>query len=395
MKTALVIGLGISGKSAAGFLERQGFKVLAHDDKQLPEGFKKFDGDFTSVDLVVVSPGIPRTHPLYVQAKEKNIEVIGEVELACRSIRNPVLAVTGTNGKTTVTQLIEHILKFAGKPVKLLGNGGIPITAQIGDSKEEILVLELSSFQLETMESPIIDAAAILNITPDHLDRYNGMEEYAKAKMHIHRCLKPGGSLFIEERAFLQYGYLLEGFPCQIYSSADLTTTHDTENYLAALALVSQLGISPELVKKAYESFRKPPHRIEFVEKIGGVSYYNDSKGTNIDAVIRCIQSLPGPIILIAGGVDKGASYTSWIEPFHGKVKMIMTIGLAAPIIERELDPHFPIKRGRDLADALEWAKKFSVPGDSIVLSPGCASYDMFRDYAHRGDEFKRLVLRS
>lgn len=370
-------------------MEKRGDTVFVHDDKLIP-----FTGDLSSIDQVVVSPGVPRTHPLYREAVQRGIEVIGEVELACRSIRTPVVAVTGTNGKTTVTQLIEHIYIHAGRPVKLLGNGGVPLTSEIGAVTDETIVLELSSFQLETMSCPIIDAAAVLNITPDHLDRYAGMEEYAKAKMHIRHCLKRGGALFVEEQTLKQYGYLLEGFPCTPYGpSLNDQKTHDVENFIAASALCRHMGIPSEKILAAYESFRKPPHRIEFVEKIAGVSYYNDSKGTNLDAVIRCVESLPSPIILIAGGVDKGAPYTSWIKPFQGKVKMILTLGQAAPLIERDLQSHFPLRRCRDLPEAVSAATKLSVAGDQIVLSPGCASFDMFRDYAHRGEEFKRLVL--
>lgn len=399
-KSVLVVGFGISGKSAAAFLEKKGRNVLVHDDHQ----DLKFHGDFSSIDQVVVSPGVPKTHPIYLEALQRNIEVIGEVELACRAIRQPAIAVTGTNGKTTVTMLIAHILEEAGREVKLLGNGGTPLTSEIEESSEAILVLELSSFQLETLQTPILDAAAILNITPDHLDRYDGMEEYARAKVGIHRSLKKGGQLFIEENCAKQYSSLLQGVVYQTYGESDPIAlpcelagkkTHETENFMAAFALCRQMGVAPEKIVAAFESFKKPPHRIEFVADIDGVSYYNDSKGTNIDAVIRCIQSLPGPIILIAGGVDKGATYRSWIEPLQGKVKRIMTLGLAASKIEEELKTHFPIERCRDLTEAVELSEKYAVSGDQIVLSPGCASFDMFKNYAHRGDEFKRLVLRS
>ena len=311
----------------------------------------------------MVPPGVPRTHPLYIEAIKRGIEVIGEVELACRYLKGQVVGVTGTNGKTTVTLLIEHILRHAGKDVVLLGNGGVPITSE--DASAKIVVLELSSFQLETMVTPVLDAAAVLNITSDHLDRYDGMEEYAKAKMHIRRCLKPDGKLYVEENTLKQWGYLLEGFPC--FSIAG-QKTHDEENFMFAAAICQQLGIDYETIVRAYSIINKPPHRIEFVEKINGVSYYDDSKGTNLDAVIRCIQSLPSSIILIAGGVHKGAPYTSWIEPFRGKVKMIMTIGQAAPLIESDLQSHFPIRECRDLADAVETAQKVSIPGDSIGL---------------------------
>lgn len=439
----LILGLGLSGRSAANFLLQQGASVFAVDSNQkllqenaeiaqlLHKGLKIADEsiDLASFDLVVASPGISQKHPLFALAIKQGIEVIGEVELACRFLSfKKFLGVTGTNGKTTVTLLVTHILNHSGQPARALGNMGVALTTQLQsspafDPSEEIIVAELSSYQLETMHSKVIDAAVLLNITPDHLDRYVNMEEYAKAKLRIAACLKLAGSFYIEQRCNNDYGYLIPGCEvktygyeksCDIY--ADLTghkeiytekqppmaipdllegkTSHDLENLMAAYALCLEAGISPEQFFKGYATFKKPPHRIEFVTKLNGVSYYDDSKGTNLDAVIRSVDSLEGSIILIAGGVDKGAPYTPWVTAFQGKVKLICAIGQAAQKIQQDLSGHLLVKLFSTLEEAVSYAAEQAQTGDNIMLSPGCSSFDMYKDYAHRGQEFQRIVLR-
>jgi UDP-N-acetylmuramoylalanine--D-glutamate ligase len=431
----LVIGLGISGRSAAKFLLARGALVTAVD-KNLKEALDKdpalkacLGKGFTALsendplrfdfDQVVVSPGIPPTHPLYQKAVESHLEIIGEVELACRSITQPFIGITGTNGKTTVTLLVEHVLNHCGKAAAALGNVGVPLTSELTELDEsQIIVAELSSYQLETLQTPLIDAGVILNITPDHLDRYGSMEEYAQAKFQIASCMKPGAPLYIEERALKDYEHLLRdpsvlsygyssGCPLytdktNVYLNGELAyplppaqrsiASHDVENQMAAFALCHALGVSGDQFLEALKSFKKPPHRIEFVEKIGGVSYYDDSKGTNIDAVIRAVALFPGQVILIAGGVDKGFSYHSWVEAFGGKVKKICAIGQAAEKMERELSEELSVARFATLDEAVHDAFRMAKSGDTVLLSPGCSSFDMFRDYAHRGDEFKRIV---
>lgn len=433
-KEVLVIGLGVSGRSAAAFLLQQGAFVTAVDanvellrstevENLRHKGLKTtLESELTELQhfrLVVISPGIPAMNALSMRARAMGIEVIGEIELACRFLQGRFLAITGTNGKTTVTLLVTHVLNQSGIHARSLGNVGTALTSEcLADSKEEILVVELSSYQLETMTSQIIDAAVILNITPDHLDRYPNMESYAQAKMQVAHCLKSGAPLYIEQKCFQQFNYLIPcGAPktygydssCTIFADqANLYAngriacslpplyrgkkSHDLENVMAAYALCQHVGVTPAQFMEAIASFKKPPHRIEFVRTVNGVTFYDDSKGTNIDAVIRAVETLSGDIILICGGVDKGAAYTPWIPVFAHKVKSICAIGQAAEKIKRELSPAIPVELCCSLEDAVLCAAKQAQLGDTVLLSPGCSSYDMFRDYAHRGDVFKRLV---
>ena len=432
-KRALVVGLGASGQSAAHFLLLNGSQVVGVDqNKELqdhPEiaklcvrGMKFFyEGDLldlNSFHLVVVSPGISPKHPIYQAAKQAGIEIVGEMELACRSLKQKFLAITGTNGKTTVTLLIEHVLNRSGKKVRALGNVGTPITAALcqDSSEDEIIVAELSSFQLETLNSQIIDVGVILNITPDHLDRYSSLEEYAKSKIHMQACLKPNGKLFVEEACFKKYRSLFQGdlltygygTDCHLYTDLSAVffggrkeftlpvalqkPSHDLENILAAYALCREMNIGADQFCSALASFKKPSHRIEYVRTHKGVSYYDDSKGTNIDAVIRAVASLPGNIILIAGGVDKGSPYAPWISSFEGKVSQICVIGEAAPKIKEELGRCFTVHLFETMEGAVKYASQAAKPNEHVLLSPGCSSYDMFKNYAHRGEEFQRIV---
>lgn len=429
-KKILIVGLGISGRSAANFLLKRGAQVSGVDSnldlleqsdqlvKLKSQGLKTFKSnqeiEIRDFALVVVSPGIPPTHPLYQAAQQAGIEVIGEIELACRFIKQTFLGITGTNGKTTVTLLVEHVLQQCGRRARALGNMGIPLTSEFleetGSSSLEIAIVELSSFQLETLHSRIIDAAVVLNVTPDHLDRYESLQKYASAKMHIAACIKSEGVLYLEEKTFQEYGYLLAPLKPKIYgysSNCDVTIdtfkgllpsiyterpNHDLENLMAAYALCNQVGITVEQFTEAVLTFQKPPHRIQFVKALAGVSYYNDSKGTNIDAVVRAVDVLKGEIVLIAGGVDKGAPYTPWLEAFAGKVKSICAIGEAALTMQKQLSHQLPVKIFENLEAAVKYAASQAKAGDNVLLSPGCSSYDMFRDYVHRGEEFIRIV---
>jgi len=432
-KRILVVGLGVSGRAAAEFLLGKGAVVHGTDSNQKvlagPEVARLqknglvvcSEEQISSVDefeLVVVSPGVPPTQKQYAAALAAGIEVIGEVELACRFMHNAkVLGITGTNGKTTVTLLVTHVLKENGYPARALGNMGVPITSQCESAQNEIIVAELSSYQLDTMRTKILDAAVLLNVTPDHLDRYHTMEAYAKSKWHIHDCLKSGGKLYVEEKCAEEYGnlapgkYLTYGYGKGCHLSTDLKQlfaekntlgvlpepmqgkkSHDLENVMAAFALCSHVGVSWEQFVSALSTFKKPSHRIEFVTTINGVSYYDDSKGTNIDAVIRAVDSLEGNIILIAGGVDKGAAYTPWIEAFADKVKCICAIGQAAPKLEKDLSHAFKIERCESLEAAVAKASRLAKSKEIVLLSPGCSSFDMFKDYAHRGEVFQEAV---
>jgi UDP-N-acetylmuramoylalanine--D-glutamate ligase len=435
VKKALIIGLGVSGTSASGYLLRKGVDVTGVDGNEklltlnphlqcLREQGLVVAHDASSLnvedfDAVIVSPGVPRSHPLYQSALQKGVEVVGEAELAFRNLHQPCAAITGTNGKTTVTLLVAHILNQAGKKARALGNVGNPLIAYAEHPQaEEIIVAELSSYQLETMHARVFDAGIILNVTPDHLDRYRSMDEYAAAKCQLQNCMKENGSFYVHFQAAADYKSLLKGRPYKTFGHAagsDLWTDkekikeaenieyilplgyrelgmHESENALAAWALVRQFGVSGAQFYKGLETFKKPAHRIEFVKRIDGVSYYDDSKGTNIDATVQAVGSMGGPVVLIAGGVDKGASYTSWKGFFRNKVKRIIVLGQAAGKIQSELSDEFEVEIVNSLSMAVESAAAYAECGDCVLLSPGCSSFDMFRDYAHRGEEFKRHV---
>lgn len=432
-KDILILGMGISGRSAAEFLIAQGAIVHGVDrDQKLLEtnpdilslaekglileseegcANKKFD-------CLVLSPGIPLTHPLLKKFQQEHLPIIGEIELGCQMAKNPVIGITGTNGKTTVTLLVEHVLQKSGIQAAALGNVGIPFTKNLLTlTPDKIIVLELSSYQIETLSTPILDAGLILNITPDHLDRYGEMEPYANAKCRLENCLKPNGHLYVSEKAWEGYGHLLKekprlyGYLKTSYIHTDLQKvfrdgkemfelplplqnrkSHEVENFLAAYSICAERGVRGEEFLQGFETFNKPKHRIEFVKEHQGVFFYDDSKGTNIDAVTSAVQSLDRLIILIAGGVDKGASYRPWIKEFKNKVKSICAIGQAADKISQELTPQIPVTIFKTLEEAVREAARVAVKGDIVLLSPGCSSFDMFKDYAHRGEEFQRIV---
>jgi UDP-N-acetylmuramoylalanine--D-glutamate ligase len=371
---------------------------------------------------MVLSPGIPRTHPLFLEAIRRGIEVIDEMELGFRHFQGKAIGITGTNGKTTVALLCEHVLNQSGIRARAVGNIGVPLTS-LALEKEEIIVVEVSSYQLEMMSSSVFDSAVILNITPDHLDRYASMEEYGFAKMKIAGCLNKEGDLFIYdqisapfinagqdavmERKFLRFGASSKstGFQTDKESARSRERVeyilplsyrhlgiHESINALAAYLLCRRFGVAGDQFVRALETFKKPPHRIEFVRELGGVSYFDDSKGTNIDAVIHAVEALGEKVILIAGGLDKGSGYGLWKTALKKRVKKIIALGEARKRIYEELKEDFDIMVVETLQMAVDCAQKAAEPGDYVLLSPGCASYDMFRDYAHRGEEFQRLV---
>jgi len=423
-KNALVVGLGKSGCLAAEFLVRSGAHVIGVDRQNVLE--KKgvlrrlgvslvSDSDVGDIDIVLVSPGVPHDNNIIRKARSAGIEIIGEAELACAEISAPIVGITGTNGKTTVTLMAKHILESSGISAYALGNVGEPLTAYLLNGYDGIVIAELSSYQLETMTTRCLDVAVLLNITPDHLDRYPSMLEYTEAKARIIDIAKDNAKVYISEKLAKEFdpdkvdmfGYLPTSevftnsteiivnesveyiLPLGYRNKVD----HDIENIVAAYAICRELGVSSDQFDEGLKTFHKPPHRIEFVKNIDGVAYYNDSKGTNIHAVIRAVESLTGNIVLIAGGVDKGASYELWRDAFDGKVKHVLAIGQSAQKIKRSLMPRVCVDIIDDgLSVAVDVARTLAEDGDIVLLSPGCASFDMFEDYAHRGDEFKRLV---
>ena len=398
MRWVLVLGLGLSGKAAAEFLLSRGECVIGVDDREnssenfsdlMAKGMKFLvsyeEIDWSQVKMLVVSPGVSPSHPLYQRALERGVEIIGEAELAFRHLTQRAIAITGTNGKTTVTLLTEHILKSAGLQAKALGNVGNPLTLYlVNPEPNAILVVELSSYQLETMSASVFDAAVVLNITPDHLDRYGSMEAYAQAKCHLQNLMKQGskGAFFVSEQVRGAFGHLLKpGFAVYTSFRERIETIlpleyrelgeHEIENAMAAWALCSPFGVTDEQFCQGIKTFKKPRHRIEFVADVDGVHFFDDSKGTNIDAVIHAVKAMKGPVILIAGGVDKGASYLPWKEVFADRVKRIIAIGEAAPKIYGELNPFFEMEIVDSLSTAVERSFCDAVKGDYILLSRG------------------------
>jgi len=396
----LVIGYGISGKSAAALLKAQGHEVVVVDKKSdhLPRDSEDFP--LVGFSQVILSPGIPLTHPLVQKALRMGIEVIGEIELGARFLHNRCFGITGANGKTTTVLLTAHILNAAGKKAHALGNVGESLTGYVlGAKVDDILIIELSSFQLETLHTRFLDAALVLNITPNHLDRYPSMQSYAEAKARIRDCLKKGGELFVSDQVMKEFSSLFQGakdFEKEVAPKLKLSYTQlgmpSKQSAQAAYLLCKRCGVTDVEFLHGLQTFRKPPHRIEWVAEIDGVSYYNDSKSSNVHSVMHAVERLEGPLVLIVGGLHKGSSYLPWVNPFRGKVKKVIAYGQAAPLMELELRGELPFQKVDRFADAVKLAHMDAKKPETVLLSPGCSSYDQFTSYEHRGEEFKRLV---
>lgn len=415
MKKVFVLGLGVSGKAAVRYFSERGYSVSAYDDQSNP-----FIGkiDFQKFDLFVPSPGIPITHPLYQKALDSGIEIIGEAELGLKELQGCCcIGITGTNGKTTVVKLIEHLLNQSGFPAISLGNIGTPLLEYaMQPHPQKVIIAELSSYQIESMKSKVLDFAIILNLSPNHLDRHLSMEEYVSAKCRIESCLKKDGKLFVHEDVWKNYGSNFNRKPILFGTSPDSDVftnktvvkngqnvvyflpeeyknkgIHESENALAAFLIANALGVNVEQFLGALNTFVKPAHRIEFVKEIAGIFYFNDSKSTNTDSVIKAIHSMGGPVILIAGGKDKNISFKPLIF-LKDKVKKILAVGSNKEKIEEELQNDFSVEKLNTLEEAVQRASFIAEAGDYVLLSPGSSSFDMFRDYAHRGEEYKRYV---
>jgi UDP-N-acetylmuramoylalanine--D-glutamate ligase len=397
----LVIGYGVSGKSAAAFLKAQGHDCVIVDKKAGP-GVLLDSGDLSleGISQVILSPGVSQEHPLVQKALKKGLEVIGEIELGMRFVKNRCFGITGANGKTTTVLLIAHVLNSADKKARALGNVGDSLTSYLcAADPEEILILELSSFQLETMQTAALEMALVLNITPNHLDRYESMSGYVQAKARIQGCIKRGGECFISTQVEEAFGAQFVGaknFEKEVdlnfgISYTDLKMAHK-QSVQAAYLVCKRCGVSDMEFLRALQSFQKPPHRIECVAEIHGVRYYNDSKSSNIHSVMHALSCFSGPLVLIVGGVHKGASYLPWLEHFKGRVREVVAYGQAAPLMEKELAGSVAFKRVDRFADAVNYAKNNAKNNETVLLSPGCSSYDQFQNYEQRGEEFKRLV---
>ncbi len=443
-KKVLVFGAAKSGVSATRLLQRLGAFVILYDCNVTMTKFdfaSQFDTEdhFTlitgslseemiqSIELLVVSPGVPCDHPDIVRIREKSIPVWGEIELAYRYTRGKVIGITGTNGKTTTTTLVGKLMKSYFPQVFVVGNIGNTYTDIALDTTEEtVTVVELSSFQLETVHTFKPDVSTILNITPDHLDRHHTMEEYIAMKERIalnqtqdELCILnyedealrnmaqrlKAKVLFFSSKRELETGLYLEEdeifysdpekklFICNA-NDLHIIGRHNQENVMAAVGIALRMGIPMEQIRKTLYNFKGVEHRIEYVEVVHGVTYYNDSKGTNPDASIKAIQAMKNPTVLIAGGYDKKVSFVPWVQAFQGKIKCLVLIGQTKKQIAKVAK-----RQGfRDiiLADSLQEAVNISAsqakPGDNVLLSPACASWGMFDNFEQRGNLFKEYV---
>lgn len=395
--TQLILGLGVSGKASAEFLLDRGEEVWAVEkspsdlEPLVKKGLKVFqtlDPELLTPGMTLhLSPGIPPTHPLVRKAEALNLEILSEIELAFRHTKRPLLGITGTNGKTTVTLLTAHVLNKLGFDAEALGNVGQPLISRVNDTS--IGVVELSSFQLERTSTPKLLGAAYLNLTPDHLDRYSSVEEYGQAKLKIKELLLDNAPFILHESIAWEGAAKRYGASSPYFMEKK---GHDRENFVAAFLLTEIFGISEGEFLEAAKTFEKPPHRVERVRDVNGVRFWDDSKATNIDAAVQGVKCMEGPVILIAGGKDKGYPYTEWKSAFKGRVKLMVVLGEAKRMIQKDMEGAYPLKEAATLEEAVRIAFHEAKAGDNVLLSPGCSSYDMFKNYEERGERFKSVV---
>jgi UDP-N-acetylmuramoylalanine--D-glutamate ligase len=422
-RNALVVGLGKSGLGAVRLLAREGARVAVTDAKGeqalraqlsgLPVERAFLGGladeAFAGRDLVVVSPGVPLSTAPIAAARDRGAEVIGEAELAFRFLREPVVGITGTNGKSTTTALTGHLLATAGLRVFTGGNLGTALSERVLQGGAlDASVVELSSFQLEAVRDFRCAAAAVLNVTPDHLDRYPSLQAYADAKARIFERQRAGDLAALNgedercRRMPTQPGVRRAEFATRTPAVADgveyalrakaLRGLHNAQNATAALLLARHLGASPEALQRGLDSYPGLPHRLEPVRTLNGVEYVNDSKATNVDSVEKSLSAFEHDVLLLMGGRGKGAPYAPLRALLQGRVKALFTLGEDAPRIEDELGDLLRVERCGDLPTALSRAHAQARPGDVVLLSPACASYDQFRNFEERGERFKELV---
>ena len=453
-KRVLVVGLGKSGAASALFLKGRGAHVTVSDSKPEAELRNEIlpllehgiavetgghgDRTFRGQDLIVVSPGVPLDAPQLIQARNRGEKIIGEIELAAQFLQGPIVAITGANGKTTTTSLAGEILKAANLPVLVGGNIGTPAISFADRARPETwIVLEVSSFQLETIVDFRPRVAIILNITPDHLDRHKTFNNYVDAKARIFENQQPEDFAIlnaddattaslsnrahaqvvwfsrkkeVEQGAFVRYGRIFfrvtpspsmgnfgsagvtQDIEIMPLTEIPLKGTHNLENVLAAISIGMLAGCGPDQIRHAVQNFKGVEHRLEFVVKIAGVDYYNDSKATNVDATIKALESFPANIHLILGGKDKGSDYSALNELLRARVKRVYTIGAAAAKIESQIQSAAQIEHAETLENAVHRAAGWAAAGDIVLLAPACSSFDQFQNYEHRGQTFKEVV---
>lgn len=436
----LIVGLGATGLSCVRFLARQGMQLAVADTRQQPPGLEALnaefpdiavflgpfdDGLFDTAERLVVSPGVPVATPQIAAARTRGVPVIGDIELFARAAEAPVVAITGSNGKSTVTTLVGEMARASGVRVAVGGNLGTP-ALDLLDAAVELYVLELSSFQLETTDSLQAAVATVLNVSPDHMDRYADVESYAAAKARVFRgagvgvynaddprVAAMGGSddawyfTLGESQDDKMFGvcaidgqdYLCRGEqPVLAARELKIPGLHNRANALAALAIGTALGFELGLMLDVLRAFRGLPHRTEFVAEIDGVAWYNDSKGTNVGASIAALQGLDlgdaSRTVLIAGGECKGADFRALGPVLARCARAVVLIGRDAADIAAVVPAAVPRANAKDMDDAVAQAAGLAQPGDRVLLSPACASFDMFTGYAQRGDRFMQAVRR-
>jgi UDP-N-acetylmuramoylalanine--D-glutamate ligase len=428
---ALVVGMKKSGVASAALLAREGARVRATDLKPLDElpGVEELHipfaqqtpAVFEGAELIVLSPDVPADLAPLAEARRRGVPVIGEVELAAPFLKGRTIGITGSNGKTTTTSLVGHILRESGVAVQVGGNIGLPVTAMIETSSDNSWnVLELSSFQLETIFEFRAHIALALNVTQNHLDRHHTFENYAAAKGRLfetqragdyavlnaddavcatyasrsaatpqwfssRRRVEPGATL-CGSRLMLDGRFLMDA------AEIPIRGRHNVENVLAASIAAARAGISHAAIAAAVRSFRAVEHRLEFVRSVSGVEFYNDSKATSVDATLKALDAFPGGLWVILGGKDKGLEYTALRQPLADKAHAALLIGAAAPKIEDQLRGALPLIAANTVEAAVHHAYAHAVPGDTVLLAPACASFDQFQSYEHRGRFFKQIV---
>ncbi len=440
----LVAGTGISGIAAAKLLLAKGGEVVLYDgnDKLDPEKIKKnFEEDakltlvlgelkrteLLGVELAIISPGISLEAPFVAVLDDAGVPIWGEMQLAYHCAKGKLVAITGTNGKTTTTALTGEIMKAQYEDVYVVGNIGEPFSLHALDTTEDsVTVAEVSSFMLETIMDFRPNVSAITNITPDHLDRHKTMECYIETKERITKNQKEGDTcvlnyddpvlrefgetlkinvVYFSSRQELKKGYYLKDEKI-VYNDGKKVTEivdvnelnllgrHNHENVMTAVAIAMNMGVPLEKIQKVIKEFKAVEHRIEFVTERFGVKYYNDSKGTNPDAAIQGIKAMPGPTLLIAGGYDKHSEFDEWIESFDGKVRYLVLIGQTRDKIAECAKRHgfTDIMYAEDLLEAVQVCASYANPGDNVLLSPACASWGQFKNYEERGEKFKEYV---
>jgi len=431
----LVVGMARSGLAAVELLRTKGALVRATDlkppDEAAAEQLRRWEVEFRlqtpevfqDADWIVLSPGVPADLPPLEAARRRGVHVIGEVELAGCFLQGPILGVTGSNGKTTTTALAGHILRHCGIPAQVGGNIGAPAAGMVRSSLPgQWNVLELSSFQLETIRAFRARIAVGLNLTPDHLDRHRTLENYAAAKARLFENQQAGDYavlnredaacadwarrtraqvVWFSTRQALKEGAWLEGDRLWLAGRAlmpvgeiPLRGLHNVENTLAAAAAAWLAGAPPQGIREAVRSFPGVEHRLEFVRRLRGVDFYNDSKATNVDATLKALAAFQTPLWVILGGKDKDSDYRPLREPLSRKARAALLIGAAAEKIASHLGDAVPLVRCGSLEVALAHAWRNAAPGDTVLLAPACASFDQFENFEHRGRRFKELVNR-